>query len=868
MKRIDPSNNQLGHSSKGYVRHEVLGDGDCGYRAFRITREKAFELLNDNISDSDVTTLFQPVVYQSLTTIEFYNYLIEKELIQRAISFDAIKINLTNYSRNINVITGYIHYDVKDRKHEGGWAHPVVLQALAHIQKIDIRMWRLGENQRLVPHCHPDHYDYASYTPEGAQQRLDLLYINGNHFERLELKGFGEGNLPDVRDNEMIYPLEIQNSQKLIPTNFVDRPKDAIPQVKIKREFSEYSLKKYNGKQVTEWRFNPNGLTKLQLLYHQCVKGLPRFIHDFFKGRASRDRRGVVVFNQLYLVTQASPDSGGIFIRPNPIYATHEALSNPKQLKNSPEGFALVAWFVHPEQLQDIELKEAFFSGMQFFSKVIQGRVVQQMQTDEGVKDFDTALRKGATETELQQLVGPDPVSSDWGRENSNSTLMERSDSQELNEVVEQRSKIKIKVSILDLTRDDIQMLKSLRKTVIEHLSMEYAVDEAQDDIRMHFHFPYQESTSTLHMHIRINQALHPLDNSRSFSIDDIIKILEQGKDVKNLILERVPFWGDLQKNPEFFLQMNASQEEFSMQVVKNPFKIECQNGEIGLQSTKTRYSIASRIFNKGPLFQPYGGSRMCLDYSCLTENYAVYSFLGSKYGLYLDTYKRLRRSGITPPREFENRAAFFEWIRSCPFDNPTRCANPVIFLTKDQLPQYELDITAFNERTIKTKSGLLAQLGDLGNCIAVIDGNIFIAPKIRGNIGVVGEEVASFNHSSFSSGGAVENSGTLTITNDNKICIDHRSGHYKSRPSKLRALLNLILQKGGKLDDIFVGIWIPKFPKSDSDARTIYYPGRYSSENYDEIRLSATEFLAKKEIKLQELGKCDQDAPKLRFLR
>lgn len=618
------------------------------------------------------------------------------------------------------------------------------------------------------------------------------------------------------------------------------------PQLKIEQKLSSYLIHKYNGDQATEWYFNRDGLMKLQLLYHQRINGLPKFIHDFFKGRPSRDRRGVVMFNQLYLAMQASPDSGGILIRPNPIYTTHETLSNPKQLKNSDEGFALVAWFVHPEQLQDTPLKEAFLSGnMQSFSEIIQGRVEQQMHTDDGIKNFDIALRKGATQTELQQLVGSDSANAEWVRENSHSTLMKRSDSQELNEAVEQRSKIKIKVSILDLTKNDIPQLKTLKKTVFEHLEKEYAVDVAQDDVRMHFHFPYQESTSTLHMHIRINQGLHPLDNSRCFLIDDIIKILEQNKDVMDLILERVPFYGDLQKHPDFFSQMNASQEEFSMKVVKNPFKIEFQNGETHFQSIK-KGPIARRIFNNGRLFQPYGSSRICLDLSCLTESYATYSFSDAKYGLYLDTYQRLRKKGITPPEKFENRAAFFEWARSRPFNNPTGCINPVIFLTRDQLREYELDIIAFNERTIKTKSGLLAQPGDLGNCITVIDGDIFIAPKTRGDIRIAGAEVAAFNHSSFSSGSAVENSGTLTITDEKKICIDHRSEHYKTRPSKLRALLNLILQKGGNLDGILIGIWIPTFPASDSSIRTKYYPGRYSSENYNEIRLSATDFLAK----------------------
>src|SRR3989338_6611687 len=129
-----------GHSGKGYIRHKVQGDGDCGYTAFGITRSNAFDLLVSHIHDEAVTALLQPVVYELLHTKKFYDYLIEKKFIVKTISFEAMQSMLEDYSKNCDVIKGYIHYEIREKTVDMGWAHPGVLQALAHIQKIEIYM--------------------------------------------------------------------------------------------------------------------------------------------------------------------------------------------------------------------------------------------------------------------------------------------------------------------------------------------------------------------------------------------------------------------------------------------------------------------------------------------------------------------------------------------------------------------------------------------------------------------------------------------------------------------------------------------------------------------------------------------------------
>ena len=63
-------------------------------------------------------------------------------------------------------------------------------------------MWTLGEDNRLMPHRRLGHYDYSAYKPPEAKKRIDLLYINGNHFERIELIESRESEFPNINNGE------------------------------------------------------------------------------------------------------------------------------------------------------------------------------------------------------------------------------------------------------------------------------------------------------------------------------------------------------------------------------------------------------------------------------------------------------------------------------------------------------------------------------------------------------------------------------------------------------------------------------------------------------------------------------------------
>jgi len=70
--------NRVGKScpTPGYVRHKVSPKGgSCGYTAFGLTREAAYELIVKNLSNDIVRNLLKPVVQEQLLMNNFFTYL-------------------------------------------------------------------------------------------------------------------------------------------------------------------------------------------------------------------------------------------------------------------------------------------------------------------------------------------------------------------------------------------------------------------------------------------------------------------------------------------------------------------------------------------------------------------------------------------------------------------------------------------------------------------------------------------------------------------------------------------------------------------------------------------------------------------------
>ncbi|CAM4436321.1 MAG: hypothetical protein LEGION0398_MBIBDBAK_00550 [Legionellaceae bacterium] len=180
--KIHPKKWLTSNADISFEVDEVLGDGNCGYTAFGITRQDAHTLLSNNITE--IQDQLKVSVREALLLDDFLQYLQTNQVIDSSVTREQLEANdgelIQRYSADLVILQGYINYDVRDKRIDLGWAHPAVLQALAKIQGISLYIWQPGDNQKLMPH----HF-YHHFLPQNATQEVDLLFVNGNHFDRL-----------------------------------------------------------------------------------------------------------------------------------------------------------------------------------------------------------------------------------------------------------------------------------------------------------------------------------------------------------------------------------------------------------------------------------------------------------------------------------------------------------------------------------------------------------------------------------------------------------------------------------------------------------------------------------------------------------
>jgi TPR repeat protein len=176
-----------------YIINKINDDGECGYTAYGITREKANELLQKNLKPilEESRLNLKLMIQERLLENSFIIYLKQKKIINNNISDVMIEEKLESYLNDPNILKACIDYDNQNKN----WAHPAILHALAHIQGIELHIWRAGSDQNLIPHRNNSDtvpFDYSCYKPKQAvndkkiPKRMDLLFINNNHFDQVK----------------------------------------------------------------------------------------------------------------------------------------------------------------------------------------------------------------------------------------------------------------------------------------------------------------------------------------------------------------------------------------------------------------------------------------------------------------------------------------------------------------------------------------------------------------------------------------------------------------------------------------------------------------------------------------------------------
>lgn len=255
------------------------------------------------------------------------------------------------------------------------------------------------------------------------------------------------------------------------------------------------SYEKYNRPTCTRVTLDADGLDRVRESYRE-VRGQPVFIDDILHmnphGADTQE------------LTKRPRDirwshDGNFMVIPNYAYMNHKETEHFRQRQpNDHSGMILTAWYVHPSQLEGTVFSEA-----------------------DCRRDFRIAQSRSMYVPELAPK-----------------TRSERGQHQQRIRTLEEESGVPYFASVLDLTPADLPYLKALRAVSITCLKYDYNIRD-DDRVALYFHTLPPTETTTLHLHIRVNQGVHPLDNDKSIALDDLIENLEHGRTAKDMLLEK-----------------------------------------------------------------------------------------------------------------------------------------------------------------------------------------------------------------------------------------------------------------------------------------------------------------------------------------
>lgn len=269
---------------------------------------------------------------------------------------------------------------------------------------------------------------------------------------------------------------ELDGTEKKIQTMIKALKSDEgiLPEDVNEKSIPKKKLDKYNTSQIVRYKFTQEGLEELKKLYHKLP--INPLIMDLYN--FSNDSINVKIHKEFKNLV--AWDAGkSFFIEPNPLYGEVERLSthNLPYLKYSENGVHLELWVTYPSLLKNSNL-EHFWFGSTFSQE-------KDQATFQEIEDFEDSYL----------------------------------------------------ISLLDLEPKHLPLLKMMEEEVYKHLIKLYNVG-TNDDVRLFFHFPYAPKTATLHLHIRVNQKIHPLEIAKSISLNKVIQGFEKHQSIQEIIFE------------------------------------------------------------------------------------------------------------------------------------------------------------------------------------------------------------------------------------------------------------------------------------------------------------------------------------------
>ncbi|MGY2186879.1 hypothetical protein [Pseudomonas sp. SDO5591_S426] len=244
---------------------------------------------------------------------------------------------------------------------------------------------------------------------------------------------------------------------------------------------------KYQVTECTKLMVDEKSLDALRNTYHELT-GVTSFLRDILDLKPGKDLE--IFKNHPEYFSYLPPmdtHSNGYLIFPNAPYIDLNSLTETSStLKDRRDGICLGAYAIHPNQNLSL---------------------IEKIDDISNIDDRNIKANRNDNTRTLSDIAA--------------------------------QTNVKYLASILDLDASDVPMLESLKEHVLAHLSEVYDVDSSKEKVQLYFHFPPADVTATLHLHVRVNVADHPLNQDRSFNLSDIITTLDSGRSINDLILQR-----------------------------------------------------------------------------------------------------------------------------------------------------------------------------------------------------------------------------------------------------------------------------------------------------------------------------------------
>jgi hypothetical protein len=199
-------------SPQAFRLEKIDGDGECAFTVLEISRTYAHGLLQTNVAA--IAHFFHENIAAELLTDKFCTYLIKCKATEASVI--QLREKPQSYSQHLKIVRAYLDYDVRDKNIDKGWAHPNTLRAICSIEQIELYIW-ISPQEGLIAPNRATYMDFFEYKPEGrVTRRVDMLYVNNNHFNRLHPTKAGERPDYIVRDelNSDLAELELRPSKQ------------------------------------------------------------------------------------------------------------------------------------------------------------------------------------------------------------------------------------------------------------------------------------------------------------------------------------------------------------------------------------------------------------------------------------------------------------------------------------------------------------------------------------------------------------------------------------------------------------------------------------------------------------------------------